>query len=145
MSIHGQHTSCTCSPLLLKHGASRPVPGKGAPDSRTARDEDSGRHVICRACGQRLCRESDRTVMNGSHVHVFCNPAGSIFEVACFNQAGGCLPEGPFVSEYSWFPGFSWQIALCAGCFGHLGWRFRGLTGQFHGLITSNITTSEDG
>ena len=34
----------------------------------------------------------------------------------------GCLFLPP--SEDSWFPGYSWTIAYCATCYGHLGWRF---------------------
>lgn len=26
--------------------------------------------------------------------------------------------------EFSWFPGYSWQITLCSACHHHLGWKF---------------------
>lgn len=147
--LSGAPRFCNVLPLLLKEGATRPIPGKGKPGRQPEDGEEggggAGRHIVCRNCRQRLCRESDRMVVNGSHVHVFCNPSGLVFEVACFARAGGCLPEGAFVSEFSWFPGHAWQIALCAGCGRHLGWRFRGLNGQFHGLITSGIDTENSG
>lgn len=27
-------------------------------------------------------------------------------------------------TEFSWFPGYAWQIALCKRCQIHIGWRF---------------------
>lgn len=26
--------------------------------------------------------------------------------------------------EFSWFPGYTWQLALCGQCNAHLGWKF---------------------
>lgn len=27
-------------------------------------------------------------------------------------------------TEFSWFPGYAWQIANCTVCLAHIGWRF---------------------
>lgn len=31
-------------------------------------------------------------------------------------------------AEYSWFPGYCWRAAQCAGCTAHVGWRYRAMT-----------------
>ena len=35
--------------------------------------------------------------------------------------------SGGKVAEHSWFPGYSWQIIVCADCGHHIGWRFEKL------------------
>ncbi len=103
-------------------------------------DVGSGEFLLCRVCGERVTRESARVAVGGSHGHVFCNPHGLVYEVGCFSSAPGCVGEGPFVAEFSWFAGYAWQVALCAGCGALLGWRYRGAEGTgFHGLILPHL------
>lgn len=87
-----------------------------------------------------------RSVIGGSHAHVFANPGGLVFEIGCFQEAFGCRGEGPFVAEFSWFAGFAWQVAVCRACEAHLGWRYRPLSGAapgFWGLILSRLSEEE--
>lgn len=48
-------------------------------------------------------------------------------------------------TEYSWFPGYAWQIAQCADCQTHIGWRFSVSKGEkltpkvFYGLSGRSI------
>ena len=34
------------------------------------------------------------------------------------------LLHGLPTTDWSWFEGYSWQIAVCARCYAHLGWRY---------------------
>jgi hypothetical protein len=89
----------------------------------------------------------DRRSVDGAHRHVFANPHGFVFEIGCFAQAPGCTAMGPPTPDFSWFPGSTWQVAVCARCGLHLGWRYEGHpeAGQFHGLILSRLRQSAGG
>jgi hypothetical protein len=110
----------------------------GRPGSKTGdRDE---RVLVCRDCAQPVTRPEARTVIEGKHIHVFCNPTGVVYEVACFAFASGLTPEGGIYAEFSWFPGHSWQIVNCSRCGAHLGWRFTSRSGSgFHGLLPAML------
>lgn len=86
--------------------------------------------------------------MNGAHEHTFVNPAGFSFHIGCFSAAPGCTHHGALEAAFSWFPGWSWQLAACARCGNHLGWLYRaeldGVSPQsssapFHGLILAAL------
>ena len=94
---------------------------------------------MCATCGQRITDDVHRIEMNGAHEHTFVNPHGFAFVVGCFAVATGCSYLGGTETAFSWFPGFSWQIAACRRCRSHLGWIFRTAGEQFHGLITTAI------
>jgi len=76
--------------------------------------------------------------VNNRHEHAFFNPAGIAFVLRCFRQAPGVSPCGEPTGEFTWFPGFRWQIVLCATCQTHLGWLFTG-TQSFFGLIATRL------
>ena len=40
---------------------------------------------------------------------------------------------------FSWFPGWTWQIAECAACREHMGWIYRCAGEQFHGLVLARL------
>ncbi|AMD91922.1 hypothetical protein [Desulfomicrobium orale] len=63
-------------------------------------------------------------------------PAGSD------HAAPGCRFEGEFTEAFTWFPGYAWRFALCAGCGTHLGWEFRDRTSGFAGLIVTELSPS---
>ena len=77
--------------------------------------------------------------MSGAHEHTFVNPAGVVHHVGCFVAAPGCVHVGTTEEAFSWFPGWTWQIAVCAQCRTHLGWMFRCAGEQFHGLILAAL------
>ncbi|MGE4290813.1 MAG: cereblon family protein [Desulfovibrio sp.] len=87
-----------------------------------------------------MTRPEARTTVNGKHLHVFCNPLGVVYELACFAFASGLTPQGGVHHEFSWFPGHSWQIVNCARCGEHLGWCFlpRSCAG-FYGLLPARL------
>ncbi len=94
----------------------------------------------CAECQYPITRKIDRIEMNERHQHVFANPHGHIFQIACFAQAPGCVAIGAETSQFSWFPGYTWQIALCGQCLTLLGWAFRSGEAQFFGLIIDKLT-----
>ena len=42
------------------------------------------------------------------------------------------------MAEHTWFAGFRWQVALCDGCGGHVGWWYLG-DSSFVGLIATRL------
>jgi hypothetical protein len=120
---------------------SQPAPGEqpGTEIEQTTENEDQW--VVCRQCGQRLARSSNRAVVNGSHRHTFANPSGIVFEIGCYVGVTGCSNAGPPSMEFTWFAGHSWRIAICGSCLAHLGWMFASQQGSsFHGLILDRIS-----
>ena len=93
----------------------------------------------CAVCGHRITERAYRSEMAGAHEHVFVNPAGFTFRIGCFVAAPGCKYVGETSEAFSWFPGWSWQIAICGSCRTHVGWIFRLGGDQFHGLILTAL------
>lgn len=131
--------------LLREAPAGGERPGAGAEEHPDR--EDGGRRIVCRFCGQTVTTERARTERGGSHRHVFANPHGYVFDLALFSAAPGCRCEGPPSTEFPWFAGCSWQVALCRRCDIHLGWRFAPLSGgaAFHGLIADRLAEEDQG
>jgi len=108
---------------------------KELPDEQrgsTDRDDDALR---CAVCDHRITDRGYRIEHSGAHEHTFVNPHGIVHTIGCYSSAPGCAHVGDIVETFSWFPGFSWQIAICGNCQTHMGWVFRCGDEQFHGLI----------
>lgn len=97
------------------------------------------RVIICKSCGHMITSESAKIMVNNSHVHTFMNPSGIVYTFGCFQDAPGIIAAGIATSEYTWFPGYSWQILICANCREHLGWMFRN-GDTFFALIVGKLT-----
>lgn len=93
----------------------------------------------CAACGHRITDRAYRSERSGAHAHTFVNPGGFTYRIGCFVAAPGCAYRGTTSTELSWFPGWTWQVAICARCRVHVGWVFRRAGEQFHGLIVSAL------
>ena len=109
------------------------------PDSKTDRNEQSGKPLVCSNCRAPITDTGQAVEKNGSHEHAFFNPAGIAFEIRCFRRAPGCLVQGEPTTEFSWFAGYSWQYGICAQCDAHLGWFFISDTDSFFGLMTNRV------
>ena len=130
------------------------LPGLAFFDPRTAtqdekqsatRTEDEARkerRIFCAACRHPITHQDERIPVGGSHEHTCTNPAGFTFRIGCFHDAGGCVAFGEAMTEHTWFKGYSWQVALCASCERHLGWRFLAPTDHFHGLIVDRLSSA---
>lgn len=109
------------------------------PDERMDEDEEVERVVRCATCDHVVAKAEDRFIKDGREDHVFTNPEGLTFQIACWREAPGCAGFGQESDEWAWFPGWTWQVAVCAGCLTHLGWFFRRDASSFVGLILDRI------
>lgn len=104
-----------------------------------------GGGVRCRACGHLVTRVSARMEVGGVHEHERMNPAGFLYRIGCFRVAPGCVGVGGTSTHFTWFPGCAWRVAICGGCFEHLGWSFSGEGRSFYGLILERLAEDEEG
>lgn len=119
---------------------------KGAAEKARERAEEGGeggRRLVCVRCGYSITTEDARIEKNGLHEHSQVNPHGFVWRFGCFAAAPGCAPSSGPSTEFSWFPGYAWQIESCRGCYLHLGWRFLG-EDTFHGLILDRLVEADD-
>jgi hypothetical protein len=112
------------------------APGSAASDAGTGRDD---RDLVCASCGHRITSVDARIEQAGAHEHTFVNPGGFVHHLGCFALAPGCAYAGATETAFSWFPGWTWQIADCGRCRMHLGWIFRCGGEQFHGLLVGKL------
>ncbi len=112
-----------------------------SPTDQTEHDERSEEEeeLNCSACGQAVTRLKLRTRVGGRHEHTCVNPAGVLFEIGCFSEADGCREVGAESDDFTWFDGYTWQVAVCVGCHAHLGWRFWSADAGFYGLILNRL------
>jgi hypothetical protein len=101
---------------------------------------EDDRFICCAQCLQPITRVADKITMQGMHHHTFANPQGIVFEIGCFREAMGCRNTGFPTTEFTWFPGYAWRIAVCKKCMLHLGWMYAA-TGKesFFGLIVNRL------
>jgi len=116
-------------------------PEHAAEDRRT---EEDARAIRCAACGKAITTSAQRIPVAGAHQHTRFNPGGFVFRFGCFRDAPGCAVAGEPTVEVTWFTGYRWRYALCAGCGAHLGWRFDG-AGGFFGLVLERLVEDERG
>jgi len=79
----------------------------------------------------------------------FVNNHGYNHEMLTVKKCWGIITQGQPESEYSWFPGYTWQIINCAECWSHLGWEFRATKSTlkprvFYGLTKTAIIDGND-
>lgn len=100
---------------------------------------EKGGTLVCAVCQHVITETSAAIPVEGSHEHVQANPFGFVFCFGCFSVAPGCaLVEGEHSAD-SWFRGYVWRVAVCAGCKTHLGWYFRGDASAFFGLLLNKL------
>jgi hypothetical protein len=99
-----------------------------------------GKFLYCLTCQQKITNEKYKIQMRGKGEHTLFNPQGMLFHIGCFQEAQGCGVTGTPSAEFSWFPGYHWQIAYCSNCHGHLGWLFtQSSQAYFFGLILTRL------
>jgi len=136
------HSTCLMPPVKAlrddQEKGSESNTDQAEPNQKSAPETSENRtRLLCKACRSRITRQDLGMEVNGSHRHVFFNPHGEVFEVGCFASAKNVLPTGPRTDEFTWFPGFEWQVIACTGCLTQLGWRYIGPKGGFFGLIVA--------
>ena len=95
--------------------------------------------IRCQFCTAPVTRQSAQTAVDGAHRHRFTNPHGFRYTIVCYREAPGCALHGEPVAEFTWFPGYSWQLALCGSCQEHLGWYYQRHQHFFYGLIADKL------
>lgn len=84
-------------------------------------------YFLCKRCRTRLAIYNDIFPMAKGNVNAnYCNPAGYIHETLTVHKTldqAVRLVDRPS-TEFSWFPGYAWQIAVCNKCSSHIGWKF---------------------
>lgn len=109
------------------------------PQEKTNNDLEKERLIICKSCHHIITSTDKGIAINGRFKHVNTNPAGVVYEIGCFSYANGCIILGNCVTEYTWFPGYSWCYAICSNCLEHLGWFYQSKENNFFGLILDRI------
>jgi hypothetical protein len=100
---------------------------------------------LCRGCRRRITDEAREFEIDGQYVHRRINPHGIHFEFFIFTGAPGCTTSSRPTEDFSWFDGYLWEIAACANCHEHLGWRFSSILGlSFYGLLCAKLTKETD-
>lgn len=132
----------------LRWEEKKPQPGNGVAETPEAEDQELNSSdeywYICGQCGQRIAQNSARTAIQGQHHHVFSNPSGIVFEIACFSTASGFSFSGEYSTDFAWFSGYAWRIVICSSCLTHLGWLFSGAgAGHFFGFITDRVVAQD--
>lgn len=112
----------------------------------TPRDEsvttEDDRWLCCRRCASAIAPVA-AILPEGETPLVFANPQGLVFELILLRSASGLQLIGDATQEFTWFQGYAWRVALCAGCGNHLGWRFEAIQGSvppvFFGLLRREL------
>jgi hypothetical protein len=102
-------------------------------------EPDSNKKLFCNFCKNLITNEDEAISVEDSHTHTFSNPAGYIYTISCYQTAPGCAVVGEKTTDYSWFTGYAWQLALCHSCHEQLGWQFSNGQ-QFYALISDRLT-----
>lgn len=114
--------------------------GEQRADIEEEKEKKEETAILCAQCRHSITSPRERIDVQGMHCHTFFNPYGIIFEIGCFRAAPGCRYAGPATGEFSWFPGYSWVVAVCSACGSHLGWLYSAPDKDgFHGLILDNL------
>ena len=115
------------------------------PDDDAALRSRRSSRLVCRRCGQHISDGNHAFAASGtSTTGVFANAHGRVFQILTVRAAQGLLFVGAPTTEFTWFSGYAWRVAVCAGCTTHLGWSFEaarpGLEPVvFFGLLSSEI------
>jgi hypothetical protein len=106
--------------------------------------KEEEKHILCAQCRAVITSPHERIEVQGAQERTFFNPYGIIFQIGCFRQARGCGYQGPAIEEFSWFPDYSWRIAICRSCLTHLGWLYSAPDKEsFCGLILDHLIQPE--
>lgn len=127
--------------LLKKSQQSINISPETKTRSKISSDEEN--FLRCATCKYPITQETDRIHINEKHEHVFANPDGYVFHIGCFAKAPGCFVYGEKTSYFTWFPGYTWQMAICAQCVHLLGWAYQSHEHQFYGLIVDKLISGQ--
>ncbi len=137
-------------PSWLLRGEKAEKPSPTAVRKTAERTADEKRPILCRRCRQEVSDRSLLFSMGDAGVRrVFSNPYGLLLEIVTVLDARGLTLVSLPTTEFTWFPGYAWEVAMCSTCGVQLGWRFLAVAAsepeRFFGLLTSAIVLDEGG
>jgi hypothetical protein len=97
--------------------------------------------LLCSGCCAQVAEDDAAIEVCGLHRHTCTNASGVTYVVTCFapvSEAVGVVSNES--SEWSWFPGYRWQVAACVHCGMQLGWKYTRPDSSFHGFIDARLT-----
>ncbi|XP_030034498.1 protein cereblon isoform X2 [Manduca sexta] len=106
--------------------------------------------LCCSSCMGEIARREHIFAMSSEGVHSnYTNLGGYMHDIVTVSRAVNTELNGSPSAEYSWFPGYTWTIALCQSCMAHVGWRFDALKRnlrpqQFYGLCRNYVQPRTD-
>lgn len=116
---------------------------------------DNEKFFCCARCRTKIANCNLLFAMSKHGVQSnYINPGGCIHETNTIRNHSlikeAVFPTGVPSTEFSWFPGYSWQIILCRLCDMHLGWKFASTKPNmvpkiFYGLAGSNLKVLPSG
>lgn len=106
---------------------------------KTSEDKNENPKILCANCKSPITSVKEKIEITSKHQHTFFNPQGFVYNIRCYKKAPGCMQYGYKTDEFTWFPGYAWQIALCGNCNIHLGWRYDSGSSTFYGLIFDKL------
>jgi cereblon len=124
------------------------TPEKASVPAHVVADEPERRlerPILCRRCQTRLSDASLLFPMDADRIHrVFANPSGLLLEIVTARGAENVQVIGPPTTDFTWYPGYAWEVAYCSGCQSHVGWAFGATDGahdpaMFYGLLKGSI------
>lgn len=106
--------------------------------------------LCCASCVTTIARRENIFAMSSEGLHSnYCNPGGYVHDIVTLSKVSNVVLSGNPSLEFSWFPGYTWTIAVCLQCGSHLGWRFDSTKKSlrprmFWGLCRNYITPQEE-
>ncbi|XP_022853401.1 uncharacterized protein LOC111374874 [Olea europaea var. sylvestris] len=100
--------------------------------------------IRCKICQALFAKRSDILVIStegplGAYVNAF----GFVYEIMTLRKAQGIAIVGVPVRDYSWFPGYVWQVTQCMSCGYSTGWFFTALKKETRPFTFWGVTTSQ--
>uniref|UniRef100_A0A182WK39 Protein cereblon n=1 Tax=Anopheles minimus TaxID=112268 RepID=A0A182WK39_9DIPT len=110
-------------------------------------------YFICKRCESEIANYDDMFAMSKQGVQSsYCNPGGCVHDTLTVHKTkeNSTVPIERPSTNFTWFPGYSWQIIVCANCRQYLGWKFVAekknvMPKSFYGLSGTNITVKSHG
>lgn len=124
-------------PLRLFDESRRGFDPNGTGGARSDTDLDDATEqklrqpIRCRKCEQELSDTDALFLIDSDRLtRVFANPHGYLHEIVTVRSARGLTVVGPATTEFTWFAGYAWEIAMCDLCGSHIGWAFNATCDQ---------------
>lgn len=108
-------------------------------DEEIKNPDDDDRWILCSLCQNHITKPKEKTSINNQHIYSFTNPQGITYDIKCYKTAPGCISFSQPTEQFTWFPGYAWEIIICSQCRMHLGWKYSSAKDNFYGLIYKRL------